>query len=135
MPMHADERAATMAAGVSAARRTDAEGEQAVRVATGPAAATILAAGIGVFALGLCAILGDAISPLARVFTWWRPTGPLSGVTGYAVAIWLLSWWVLRRRWSSRQIELRTINIVAAALFVLGLLLSFPPFMDLLQGR
>ena len=29
--------------------------------ATGPAAAAILAVGIGVFALGLCAILGDAL--------------------------------------------------------------------------
>jgi len=34
-----------------------------------------------------------------------------------------------------RQLEMGTTNVVAAVLFVLGLLLSFPPFMDLPQGK
>lgn len=116
-------------------RNAGAERAAALSLPTGPAAATILAAGIGVFALGLWAILGDAFPSIARMCTLWTPTGPLSGVTGYAVLIWLLSWWGLRRRWRNRHIALHTTNIVAAALFALGILLSFPPFMDLLQGK
>jgi hypothetical protein len=102
---------------------------------TGLAAAAILAAGIGAFVLGLCSILGDAFVPLARLFDWVPRTGPLSGVSGCAVVLWLLTWWGLRRRWDGRQIELRGINRLAALLFLIGLLLSFPPFMDLLQGK
>ena len=109
--------------------------EPSASPATGPAAAAILAVGIGVFTLGLCAILGDAFRPVAAVFNWVPRTGPLSGVTGCAIVLWLATWWVLRSQWQSRPVALRRINVIAALLFLIGVLLSFFPFMDLLQGK
>src|SRR5579862_1083255 len=98
----------------------------------GPGAAAVLSAAIGFFALGVLALAADAISSLARVLTFWNPTGPLSGVTDIAIIVWLLSWFVLSRRWAQSNPNLLRINAAAALLFVVGLLLTFPPFMDLL---
>jgi hypothetical protein len=141
MPVHTEERSANRPAPagnvVRPEERSDiaADGEAPIMTPTGPAAAAILAVGIGVFVLGLCAILGDAFAPMAALFNWVPRTGPLAGVTACAVVLWLLSWWGLERRWSGRDIELRAINRLAAVLFVIGLLLSFPPLMDMLQGK
>lgn len=102
---------------------------------TGRAAAAILAAGLGSFALGALALVTDAFPALAQGMILWRPTGPLSGVTTAAVAIWLLAWAALARRWSRRDVALAPIAAWAFALLAAGVLLTFPPFMDLLQGK
>jgi hypothetical protein len=102
---------------------------------SGPGAAAILAAGFGALALGALALAGDASPAIARALTLWSPSGPLSGVTSAAVAIWLLAWLVLDRRWSDREVPLRPVNLAAVAMLAAGLLLTFPPFMDLVQGR
>ena len=101
----------------------------------GPGAAAVLAAGIGGFALGACALAGDAFSGIAHALTFSKPTGPLSGVTDVAIAVWLVSWILLSRRWARRNVHLGRINLITSVLLVLGLLLTFPPFMDLLQGK
>ncbi|HTW36973.1 MAG TPA: hypothetical protein VMD49_00210 [Steroidobacteraceae bacterium] len=101
----------------------------------GPGAAALLAAGLGGFVLGVCALAGDAFPRVARALNLWPPTGPLSGVTGVAIIVWLLAWLALGWRWSGRNVAMHRINWIAAALFIGGLLLTFPPFMDLLQGR
>ena len=103
--------------------------------ANGPAAAALLAAGIGGFTLGVLALAGDAFRGVARALNFWNPTGPLSGVTDVAIVVWLISWFVLARLWAGRNLRLGRINLIAAGLFTAGLLLTFPPFMDLLQGR
>lgn len=101
----------------------------------GPGAAALLSAAIGGFALGVLALAGDAFGGVARALNVWPPTGPLSGVTGLAIVIWLVAWFVLGRRWTRRNVQLHRINWIAVALFAGGVLLTFPPFMDLLQGR
>jgi hypothetical protein len=101
----------------------------------GAAAAALLSAAIGAFALGVLALVGDAFAWAARALNLWNPTGPLSGVTSVAIAVWLVSWLALSRQWAHRQIDLARINRLAAVLFIAGLLLTFPPFMDLLQGK
>ncbi|HZZ39845.1 MAG TPA: hypothetical protein VFE06_11990 [Acidobacteriaceae bacterium] len=103
--------------------------------ANGPGAAALLAAAIGGFILGVLALTGDAFPSLARALTFWRPTGPLSGVTDIAIIVWLASWLVLSRLWVRRNLNLHRISLLAALLFIVGLLLTFPPFMDLLQGK
>jgi hypothetical protein len=105
------------------------------RLANGNGAAAILAAAIGCFVLGILALAGDAFPGVAKILNVWNPTGPLSGVTDAAIVVWLAGWWVLARRWSGRDIVLRPINAIAALLIVGGLILTFPPFMDLLQGK
>ena len=102
---------------------------------TGPAAAALLAAAIGCALLGLCALAADAWRPFAQLLNLWHPTGPLSGVTDLAIVVWLATWFGLSRRWAQREIPLRSVSRAAAVLFGVGLLLTFPPFMDLLQGK
>ena len=103
--------------------------------ANGPGAAALLAAAIGGFVLGILALAADAVPGIARVLNVWNPTGPLSGVTDGAIIVWLLSWFVLARLWARRNLELRRIVLTATLLFIGGLLLTFPPFMDFLQRK
>ena len=109
--------------------------EEQASLPNGPAAAALLSAAIGGFALGVFALVGDAFATLAHAFTVWRPTGPLSGVTDAAIIVWLIAWIALSRRWARRDLDLRRINLIAVALFAAGLLLTFPPFMDLILGK
>lgn len=97
----------------------------------GPAAAAILAAGVGCFAVALFALLGDKIAAFKSAMNFYHPTGPLSGVTTCAIAVWLLCWAVLHWRWSGRMLTLTRINAAALILLALSLLLTFPPIVDL----
>jgi hypothetical protein len=101
----------------------------------GPGAAAILAAGIGSFALGVFAFAGDAVSAVRNGFNFWAPTGPLSGVTLTAIAVWLVAWYGLSKRWGSRDVNLVRVNVAAFLMLIAALLLTFPPFIDLLQGK
>jgi hypothetical protein len=103
--------------------------------ANGGAAAAVLAVAIGSFVLGVCALIGDASPAMARLLNVWNPTGPLSGVTALAIIVWLVVWLMLARVWSARNLDLRRINLLALVLIIAGLLLTFPPCMDLLQGK
>ena len=102
---------------------------------TGPAAAAILAAGIGCCALGILAVIGDGSAAAARWLTFYMPTGPLSGVTTTAILVWLLSWLILARRWRSKTVVVAKVSVAAFVLLGLSLLLTFPPLADLLLGK
>lgn len=104
-------------------------------IPNGPAAAAILSAGIGCFFVGLFATLGDAFPKISHFFTFYHPTGALSGVTTSAIAIWLVSWYALSGLWRNKDVSFARINIAAFTLLALALLLTFPPFMDFLQGK
>ena len=101
----------------------------------GAAAAAVLAAAIGICTLGVLALAGDAVPAVAHALNVWNPTGPLSGVTGLAIIVWLAAWFGLAHSWARRDLNFRRINWVALVLIIAGALLTFPPFMDLLQGR
>lgn len=101
----------------------------------GPGAAAILSAGIGCFLLSSFAVVADASKSVARFFTFYGPTGPLSGVTTTAILLWLVMWIVLSRLWRHRTIALAKVNVVAFAFLLLGILLTFPPFADLLLRK
>jgi hypothetical protein len=98
----------------------------------GSGAAAILAGGIGAFALSVVAVAADRIAPLQHAMIFYRPTGPLSGVTTSAIVVWLLAWFALDRSWRTRSVALRAINTIALMLLLLSLLLTFPPLADLL---
>jgi hypothetical protein len=102
---------------------------------SGRGAAAILAAAVGVLALGVFAFAGDASAPIKAMFNWWKPSGPLSGVSLSAVAVWLAVWAALGWRWRRREVNFTAVNVVAFTLLFAGLLLTFPPFADLLQGK
>ncbi|HEY6457031.1 MAG TPA: hypothetical protein VIY90_17285 [Steroidobacteraceae bacterium] len=103
--------------------------------ANGAAAAAVLAVAIGSLVLGVCALAGDASPAVAHLLNVWDPTGPLAGVTTLAIFVWLVTWVGLARAWRRRNVDLKTINLLVLVLISVGLLLTFPPFMDLLQGK
>lgn len=97
----------------------------------GPGAAAMLAAGVGCCALGVLAVATDHVPWLRGKMIFYRPTGPLSGVTTCAVLVWLLVWVFLEWRWGRRDVGLRPIATLALVLLGIGLLLTFPPVSDL----
>jgi hypothetical protein len=101
----------------------------------GTGAAAILAAGIGCAAVGILAFAGDASDAIGRLLNFYNPTGTLSGVTTVAILVWVVAWLLLDRLWRGRTVSMTTVNVLAFAGLIVGFLLTFPPFMDLLQGK
>ncbi len=99
---------------------------------TGSGAAALLAAGIGSLMDAVFAIAADKLAAIKRTMIFYKPTGPLSGITTCAIAVWLISWAILEWRWRGRMISLKTVSTAALILLGLSLLLTFPPIADLL---
>ncbi len=98
----------------------------------GPAAAAILSAGIGCFSVAFFALLGVKIAAFKAAMIFYKPTGPLSGVTTCAIAVWLLCWAILHWLLGSRMLSIARINAVSLLLLGMSLLLTFPPIVDAL---
>ncbi len=112
-----------------------AEDARSELLPNGAGAAAILAAGVGSLAIGVFAFAADVSPYLKNAFNFWSPSGPLSGVSFTAVLVWLLVWFWLSRRWAAREVNFARASAAAFAMLIAGLLLTFPPFMDLLQGK
>lgn len=97
----------------------------------GAGAAALLAAGIGSFVLAVLAVAADHIVALKGWMVFYKPTGPLSGVTTSAIVMWLVAWAVLHARWKRRTVALGSIVAASLVLLALSLLLTFPPVGDL----
>jgi fluoride ion exporter CrcB/FEX len=98
----------------------------------GPGAATILAGGIGCFALGVLSAWADKSVAFKSHMSFYRPSGPLSGVTTLALLVWLAVWVALAVAWRGKTVRLSRTNLIAFILLGLGLLLTFPLFVDLI---
>jgi len=103
--------------------------------ANGPVAAAVLACGFGCFALGALAVAADGSKRLATALNFYNPTGPLSGVATVAIALWLVCWALLAARWRNKSLAFAKVSALAFLFLALGLLLTFPPFGDLVLGR
>ena len=90
----------------------------------GAALAAFVAAGIGVFAMGLISFL-DATGILA-VPALYDPAGGVTGRTALAVLVWLVAWAVLHSRWKLRDGDARRAHLITVVLTLLGILLAFP---------
>ena len=101
----------------------------------GAGASAILAAGIGSAALGVFTLLTDAFNGIKSFLTFYMPTGALSGVTTSTIVIWLAAWFMLAKKWNGREVALTRVNVIAFVLLTVGFTLTFPPFLDLLQGK
>jgi len=101
----------------------------------GAAAAAILAAGIGWMVFGVLALAADAWPAMSNAMNFYRPSGDLSGVSTSAIMVWVVAWVVLARRWGKRQVAMARVSGGSLTMVGIGLLLTFPPFMDLLQGK
>jgi hypothetical protein len=98
---------------------------------SGSGAAALLAAAVACFALAVLAILGDKSDSIRSHLIFYKPTGPLSGVTTCAVLVWLVTWIILEWRWREKTVAVGRIVAVAFALLVLSLILTVPPVGDL----
>ena len=99
-----------------------------------PAAAALLAGGIGAMALGLLTVLAEASVPIKDALRFYAPAGPLSGKTTVAVVAWLASWAILRAVWNKKDVDFGKAASVAFILLALGLIGTFPPFFLLFAG-
>jgi len=97
----------------------------------GSGAAGILSAGVGCFVLALLAAAGDKSAWVKSLLNFYKPTGPLSGVTTVAILIWLCVWGILEWRWEKKTVAIGGICAAALLLLGLGLVLTFPPVVDL----
>jgi len=98
---------------------------------SGPAAAAVLAAGIGSFTLGLMVVLSEASAAVGAALTWSAAVGPLSGKTGVTVLVWLVAWLALGLAWKGRDVDFGKVWTATLVLIVLGFLGTFPLFFDL----
>src|SRR2546427_12812016 len=77
----------------------------------GPAAAAILAAGIGAAFMGIIVICESAIHPLSKALIFAKAVGPLSGKTTVAMVAWLGVWAVLHWLWRERHIRFQPVAV------------------------
>ena len=99
---------------------------------SGPAAAVVLAAGLGSFTLGLLSVLTAASSSVSSALTFSDRVGDLSGVTTITVVVYAASWGLLALRWRRANPPLMRVAATTAVLIALGLLGTFPPFFNAL---
>ena len=98
--------------------------------ANGAAVASILAAGLGAFAVGFFVVLNEA--GVFAAPTLYGPAGGVSGRTTFAVLAWLAAWAVLHARWKGREISPGRVFRLALVLIGAGMLGTFPPLWGLL---
>src|SRR5580692_7625789 len=109
----------------------NADSQATPALPNGSGAAAILGAGIGSVALAILAIAGDKSAAIKNSLVFYKPTGPLSGVTTTAILIWLLTWGILEWRWRNSTVGAERICVFSLALLGLSLMLTFPPVVDL----
>jgi len=102
----------------------------------GPAAAALLAGGIGSAAMGVITLIYelDDKSGFSKSMTWYKPVGGLSGKSSWAIIIFFVSWAILHFIWKDRNTNFAHISSLAIALLFVGLIGTFPPFWHLLKG-
>ena len=92
----------------------------------GAGVAALLAAGLGAFTLSILAIVADHSVAFKKLMIFYTPTGPLSGVTTTAVAIWLTFWFGLDAAWKRREVRSWWM-VIGLGLIAISFMLMFPP--------
>ena len=96
----------------------------------GPGAAVMLAAGIGIFLLGLLTLLAEAstgIHDWLGKMEFDKGVGPLAGKTILASLGFFLSWLVLGMVMRTKEVDLRKWFWWSFGVGVAGAILMFPP--------
>ncbi|HEU0304855.1 MAG TPA: hypothetical protein VFR32_09780 [Gaiellaceae bacterium] len=96
----------------------------------GPAAAVILATGLGSFTLGLLTTLNEASAGVHDALEWNTRVGPLSGKTSITMMVFFLSWALLSLILWRRDPPVKLVLIVSGVLIGLGLVGTFPEFFE-----
>jgi hypothetical protein len=101
----------------------------------GPAAAALLAGGIGAAAMGIITLIYEINdkSAFAKSMTWNKGVGGLSGKSGWAIIIFFVSWAILHYLWKDKDTNFARISSIAIGLLCVGFIGTFPPFWHLFQ--
>lgn len=108
----------------------ESEGLDLPDKADGPAAAALISAGIGIFALGLFTLLSElseATHDFLADMELGRGVGPLAGKTILAVLAFFVAWGVLGFLWRDRDVDIKRSFWIGSALGIIGAILTFPP--------
>jgi len=97
---------------------------------TGPAAAALIASGIGTLVIGLMTTGAVLSEGLKNFLNWWNPAGPLTGKVGIGIIFWLVSWILMHTMWKNRDYDLGKAFTITLVLIGLGLLFTFPPVFE-----
>lgn len=105
-----------------------------VDLPNGPAAAALLAGGIGAAFMGIITTLSEASPAVSSALNWYNPTGALTGKSILSVAVFLLSWVLLYFGMKDRNVNFSRISVLALILLAIGLLGTFPPVFEIFAG-
>ncbi len=102
---------------------------------TGPAAAALIAVGVGLVALAISHLLAELATPLKEAIhaigKAWMPgaagIGPYAGKETIALVAWLGTWLILHLLWKRRAISVTTGAIVCLVLLGVATTLLWPP--------
>ncbi len=103
----------------------------------GPGAAAMIAAGVGIFVLGLLTTLAVISAGVKSFLLWWewgQGVGPLAGKSTLAVLAWIVVWFILDRMWRKKDVELKSAFYIGLTLGILGAIGTFPPFFELFHS-
>lgn len=99
----------------------------------GPAAAAMLAAGIGSLVLAVLVVVAEANESFKESLAYSDRVGPLSGKTIWAVVAFAVSWLVLGIVLRRRDVDLGKVAIITSVLVGLALIGTFSPFFEMFQ--
>lgn len=110
------------------------------QMTTGPAAAAVLGAGLGLVTLAIAHVFAEASEPVKHAMqslgNLWMPgaqgIGPYSGKETVALVVWLLSWTLLHAAWRKRDVNLTLAGVIALLLVGIATTLLWPPVTHLL---
>jgi hypothetical protein len=94
----------------------------------GPAAAVLLATGVGALVLGILTTINEASQDVHDFLEFFGRVGPLSGKTIIAGAVFFGSWGIFAWILGSRNPPFRPIVIATAVMVVIGFVMTFPIF-------
>ncbi len=95
----------------------------------GPAAAALLAGGIGCAVMGILTFYNQVFptTALSKWLNWYKPVGTLAGKSSLAILAFLAAWIGLHLLWRGREVRFGTVAAVAFGLLAVGLIGTFPP--------
>lgn len=94
----------------------------------GPAAAVLLATGLGALVLGILTTINEASEGVHDFLQMYDRVGPLSGKTILAGAVFFGSWGILTAALRRQNPPLKPVLVVTAILLVIGFVMTFPIF-------
>ncbi len=107
----------------------------------GPAAAAILAAGVGSLVLGFMTTLAEASTDIKNALDFSKNygigsgVGPLSGKVIVAVIAYLIAWAIAGYAWRGKEVNFTRAFAATLVLLAIGFALTFPPIFVLFEPK